>query len=66
MDRMEEFEINQTQEKEDNGREGRRWADVYRYAFASALTNIVEQLQQLQKYTKEVTGETSLSTLPME
>ena len=66
MDRMEEFEVNQTQKKADNGQEGRRWADVYRYAFASALTDIVEQLQQLQRYTKEVTGEAALSTLPME
>lgn len=66
MDRMEEVEINRTQKKADSGQEGRRWADVYRYAFASALTDIVEQLQQLQKYTKEVTGEAALSTLPME
>ncbi|KAI4262293.1 MAG: hypothetical protein L6R42_002529 [Xanthoria sp. 1 TBL-2021] len=66
IDRMEEVEINQTQENETNGQEGRRWADVYRYAFASALTDIVEQLQQLQRYTKEVTGEAGFATLPME
>ena len=35
----------------------RRWADVYRYAYSSALTNIVEELQQLQQYTKEICGE---------
>ncbi|KAL8647859.1 MAG: hypothetical protein Q9226_006256, partial [Calogaya cf. arnoldii] len=56
VDRMEELEINQTPENETSLREGRRWADVYRYAFASALTDIVEQLQQLQRYTKEVTA----------
>ncbi|KAI4285004.1 MAG: hypothetical protein L6R38_001019 [Xanthoria sp. 2 TBL-2021] len=66
IDRMEELEINQTQENETSGEEGRRWADVYRYAFASALTDIVEQLQQLQRYTKEVTGEAGFATLPME
>lgn len=36
---------------------GRRWADVYQYAFSSALTDIVENLQEMQKYTKEVCGE---------
>ena len=37
---------------------GRRWADVYRYAFSTALTDIVENLQEMQRYTKEVCGET--------
>ena len=35
----------------------RRWADVYHYAYSSALTDIVEELQQLQRYTTEVCGE---------
>ncbi|KAF6236871.1 hypothetical protein HO173_005162 [Letharia columbiana] len=50
---------------EDGGRErmgheegkGRRWADVYQYAFSGALTDIVENLQEMQRYTKEVCGE---------
>lgn len=50
---------------EDEGREGRgheegkgrRWADVYQYAYSSALTDIVENLQEMQRYTKEVCGE---------
>ncbi|KAL8665444.1 MAG: hypothetical protein Q9168_007696 [Polycauliona sp. 1 TL-2023] len=66
VDRMEELEMYPTPESETSGREGRRWADVYRYAFASALTDIVEQLQQLQKYTKEVTGEAGFASLPAE
>ncbi|KAL8854552.1 MAG: hypothetical protein Q9221_000587 [Calogaya cf. arnoldii] len=66
VDRMEALEIKQTPENETNLREGRRWADVYRYAFASALTDIVEQLQQLQRYTKEVTGEGGFTILPTE
>ncbi len=66
IDRMEELEIGQTQEGEPRGREARRWADVYRYAFASALTDIVEQLQLLQKYTKEVTGEAGFATIPID
>ncbi|KAL8866589.1 MAG: hypothetical protein Q9198_008829 [Flavoplaca austrocitrina] len=56
IDRMEELEVNRTHEGEPRERGARRWADVYRYAFASALTDIVEQLQLLQKYTKEVTA----------
>lgn len=36
---------------------GRRWADVYRYAYSAALTDIVEEVQTLQRFTKEVTGE---------
>lgn len=36
---------------------GRRWADVYQYAFSGALTDIVEELEELQRYTKEVVGE---------
>lgn len=36
---------------------GRRWADVYQYAFSGALTDIVENLQEMQRYTKEVCGE---------
>ena len=36
---------------------GRRWADVYRYAYLAALTDIVDQLQQLEYYAKEIVGE---------
>lgn len=35
----------------------RRWADVYQYAFSSALTDIVEELMALQRFTKEICGE---------
>ena len=35
----------------------RRWVDVYRYAYSAALTDIVDQLQQLQYYTKQIVGE---------
>ena len=43
--------------KADEGGQGRRWADVYRYAFSSALTDVVENLQEMQRFTKEVCGE---------
>ncbi|KAL8652578.1 MAG: hypothetical protein Q9210_002599 [Variospora velana] len=62
MDRMAEFEATSSQESENVGqKDGRRWADVYRFAFSAALTDIVEQLQQLQKYIREVTGETEFA-----
>ena len=36
----------------------RRWADVYEYAFSGALTDIVEEVQEMQRFTKDVCGET--------
>ena len=60
LDRMEEVEANQQREgrmEEERSGKTRRWADIYHYAYSSALTDIVEQLQRLQKYTKEITGE---------
>ena len=61
LDRMEIVEA-EYQEKERTKIEprsgvGRRWADVYQYAFSSALTDIVEELQLLQRWTKEICGE---------
>ena len=43
--------------RETSPRKGRKWADVYHYAYSAALTDIVEQLQQLEYYTKEIVGE---------
>ncbi|MCJ1303119.1 hypothetical protein MMC08_005926 [Hypocenomyce scalaris] len=58
LDRVEELEAEHGSHKRDPRPEkGRRWADVYQYAYSSALTDIVEQLEQLQRYTKEITGE---------
>ncbi|KAI9794686.1 MAG: hypothetical protein M1833_007402 [Piccolia ochrophora] len=41
----------------------RRWADVYQYAYSSALTSIVEQLDQLTAYTKVICGEVGFEGL---
>ena len=64
LDRMEVLEAEQAARKEaerlgtgHEERQGRRWADVYQYAFNGALTEIVEQLQELQRYTKDICGE---------
>lgn len=45
---------------------GRRWADVYRYAFSTALTDIVENLQEMERYTKEALGEVGWESDPLD
>ena len=66
IDRMEEIEAEQDHDSEPRNKEGRRWADVYRFAFSSALTGIVEQLQQLQRYTREIAGESGFAAVKLE
>lgn len=62
LDRMDEVEA-ELKAAEQEGRvekvegKGRRWADVYQYAFSSALTDIVWELRCLQRFTKEICGE---------
>lgn len=64
LDQMEVTEAEQMgvegkgKEKADENGGGRRWADVYHYAYSGALTDIVEQLQEMQRFTKEICGET--------
>ena len=59
--RMDEVEREQKEaEREGKVKEdgkGRRWADVYQFAFSEALTDIVAELQKLQRFTKEIVGE---------
>ena len=59
LDRMELVKTEQEARTVEEVRSGktRRWADIYHYAYSSALTDIVEQLQRLQRYTKEICGE---------
>jgi hypothetical protein len=38
-------------------RDGGGWVNIYRYAYSSALTDIVGQIQELQYYTKQLVGE---------
>ncbi|KAF8422071.1 Fusaric acid resistance protein-like-domain-containing protein [Tirmania nivea] len=65
LDQMEEAELEteeegnrqilwQTREKQ------RRWADVYQFAYSSALTDIVGQLEELETLTKGICGEMAL------
>ena len=67
LDRMEAVEAEFQEKEKVSGVEprsgtGRRWADVYQYAFSSALTDIVEELQLLQRWTKEICGEVGFDT----
>lgn len=36
---------------------GKRWADVYQYAYSTALTDIVEELEEMRKFVTAVVGE---------
>ncbi|KAL8777502.1 MAG: hypothetical protein Q9194_002510 [Teloschistes cf. exilis] len=66
ISQMEDVEAKHKEDSSVEKKLGRRWADVYRYAFSSALTDIVEQLQHLQRYTKEITGEAGFAAIEMD
>jgi hypothetical protein len=36
---------------------GRKWSQIYSYAYNQSLTGCVKQLEQLQIYVKEIVGE---------
>jgi hypothetical protein len=61
LDHMADIEADQARnkyiEKVDSGKESRKWAQIYSYSYSQSLTGCVKQLEQLQKYTKEVVGE---------
>lgn len=38
-------------------RESRKWSQIYSYSYSQSLTGCVQQLEQLQRYTKEIVGE---------
>jgi hypothetical protein len=37
--------------------EGRKWSQIYSYSYNQSLTGCVQQLEELQKYVKEIVGE---------
>ncbi len=41
----------------DSVSEGRKWSQIYSYSYSQSLTGCVQQLEQLQRYTKEIVGE---------
>ncbi|KAI1487837.1 hypothetical protein F5X96DRAFT_648131 [Biscogniauxia mediterranea] len=60
LDRMKELELEiaasgdlDPQEKS----EGKKWAQIYSYSYNESLTGCVEQLGELEKYTKAIVGE---------
>lgn len=42
---------------EAEGLESRKWSQIYSYSYNESLTGCVEQLEELEKYTKAVVGE---------
>jgi hypothetical protein len=59
---MAEIEAQQSQEHakpshETQEKQNRRWQQIYSYSYSQSLTGCVQQLEQLQKYTKEIVGE---------
>ena len=59
LNRMDEVEaeLKEAEKVEKAEGQARRWADVYQYAFSAALTDVVEELFRLQRFTKEICGE---------
>ena len=41
----------------EGGKGKRRWEDVYRYAYSSALTDIVRTVQDIGRWSREIAGE---------
>ncbi|KAL7622397.1 Zinc finger protein containing five transmembrane domains [Parahypoxylon ruwenzoriense] len=41
----------------DEKSEGRKWAHIYSYSYNESLTGCVEQLEELEKFTKAIVGE---------
>lgn len=41
----------------DEKTEGRKWAQIYSYSYNESLTGCVEQLEELEKFTKAIVGE---------
>lgn len=61
LDHMAELEVQQPPVPGDPrataGDDGRKWSQIYSYSYSQSLTGCVQQLEQLQKYTKEIVGE---------
>jgi hypothetical protein len=61
LDHMAEIEAEQARNRDisriESAKESRKWAQIYSYSYSQSLTGCVQQLEQLQKYTKEIVGE---------
>jgi len=56
---MADIEAEQAEHKHSDAveKQSRRWAQIYSYSYSQSLTGCVKQLEQLQKYTREIVGE---------
>ncbi|RDW71991.1 putative BRE4 [Coleophoma crateriformis] len=61
LDHMAELEVQQPTTNGNSrataGADARKWSQIYSYSYSQSLTGCVQQLEQLQKYTKEIVGE---------
>lgn len=58
MAEVEDEDLVRREEEEEDGKGAkRRWADVYQYAYSAALTDIVDQLEQMRVWTTKIVGE---------
>jgi hypothetical protein len=61
LDHMAEIEAEQAHTSDvstvESVKESRKWAQIYSYSYNQSLTGCVKQLEQLQKYTREIVGE---------
>ncbi|KAI5917153.1 hypothetical protein F4810DRAFT_716740 [Camillea tinctor] len=60
LDRMKELELQMAASgtlSEHEKSEGKKWAQIYSYSYNESLTGCVEQLDELEKYTKAIVGE---------
>ncbi|KAI1502156.1 hypothetical protein F5X99DRAFT_418069 [Biscogniauxia marginata] len=60
LDQMKELELRLTASgnlSAEEKSEGKKWAQIYSYSYNESLTGCVEQLQELEKYTKAIVGE---------
>jgi len=70
MAEIEALQAQQVQGKDVHGndtdeKQRRRWAQIYSYSYSQSLTGCVKQLEQLQKYTKEIVGEQGHASLTL-
>ncbi|RFU35333.1 hypothetical protein B7463_g964, partial [Scytalidium lignicola] len=66
LDHMAEIDTNLSPHEENAGsstapdssdKEMRKWSQIYSYSYSQSLTGCVQQLEQLEKYVKDIVGE---------
>lgn len=53
----EQAQTHSTEGSDSTEEKGPKWSQIYSYSYNQSLTGCVTQLEQLQKYVKEIVGE---------